>query len=91
MSINREALQDDARLGLSSTFWFGKYKDRMIEEICSEDPKYLEWCIENIKGFVLSNDAYKMYEESIEGAQMDDNSHYGCYGDAGDPSNFGDN
>lgn len=35
----------------SKIFTFGKYKGKLISEIENSDPKYVEWCEENVKNF----------------------------------------
>ena len=32
---------------------FGKYKGQRVEDVCVDDPQYIDWCIENIEGFEL--------------------------------------
>jgi len=42
---------------------FGKYKGSTIGEIADEDPKYLEWC--------LDNDVFAMRDEDEETIRQD--------------------
>jgi hypothetical protein len=30
---------------------FGKYKNKLLIEILEEDPRYLQWCVQEIEGF----------------------------------------
>jgi hypothetical protein len=45
---------------------FGKHKGEQLIDVIVGDPHYLTWCIENIDGFELDNDAYEMYETFLE-------------------------
>ena len=38
----------------NSTLTFGKYKGKTIKEIFINEPTYIEWCIKNINGFVIT-------------------------------------
>lgn len=44
---------------IDSKMWFGKYKGLKIFEIIDKDYKYLIWCMENIEGFNLNNEAFE--------------------------------
>lgn len=52
----------------SNTLPFGKHKGESIRSVIVHDAKYLEWCIENIEGFELDDEAYKMYETFLQPA-----------------------
>ncbi len=39
-----------------SHFEFGKYKYRKLMDVANENAMYIQWCIVNLKGFVISND-----------------------------------
>jgi len=42
---------------------FGRrHKGELIRDIIEEDPDYLAWCLDNIDGFVLGEDAEKELE-----------------------------
>ncbi len=49
---------------LQTTLNFGKYKDKSIEFLISNDLGYLCWCIKEIKGFVVENDVLLMMNEN---------------------------
>lgn len=38
---------------LDSTFTFGKYKDRTLKDVSSENAMYIEWCIINVDFFII--------------------------------------
>ncbi|PZX91841.1 hypothetical protein DOS84_18735 [Flavobacterium aquariorum] len=40
-----------------SHFEFGKYKYRKLIDVANENAMYIQWCIVNLKGFVISNEA----------------------------------
>ena len=45
---------------------FGKYKDEFIEDVIIEEPEYIQWCVENLDNFLLSNDLYKALQKNME-------------------------
>lgn len=51
-------------LGLASTLKFGKYKNRRINDIIEEDPKYLEWAV-NDNVILLDDEAYTELQDAI--------------------------
>ena len=52
-----------ARLwGRTTTFPFGKYRGKSVFSVLVEDVRYISWCIENVAGFVLDEDANEAYE-----------------------------
>ena len=44
------------------TFWFGKYKDRNVADICKSDKSYIRWCLDNVKGFSLTDEETEAYK-----------------------------
>lgn len=40
-------------------FYFGKYKGKTLSYVLNIDPKYIEWCIDNIKEFKLTKSVLK--------------------------------
>lgn len=44
-------------------FLFGKYKDRYVSDIADEDPRYLEWFLDNVEG--LSRSETRMIKEVL--------------------------
>lgn len=44
---------------------FGKYKDEHVEEVIVDDPKYIAWCIDEIDGFELDEEAMQLLETSL--------------------------
>lgn len=42
-------------------FYFGKYKDRLLSEVMSEDFEYVYWCLENWEG-----KKHKKLQEAID-------------------------
>lgn len=53
-------------IGLEDNFDFGKYKGKSVEAVINEDVKYIEWCIDNVDGFELDNEAYEDYEDKLD-------------------------
>ena len=53
-------------LGLDSRLGFGKHKGVEVWRLIEEDPDYLKWCIENMPGFSLDNEAFTEYQNKIE-------------------------
>lgn len=53
-------------LSLNDVFLFGKHKGETIKSVIVGEPWYVRWCIDNVEGFKLDNDAYKMYEVFCE-------------------------
>ena len=37
-------------------FWFGKHKGEYVNSVCATDPKYVDWCVSNVKGFKLTEE-----------------------------------
>lgn len=48
---------------LHSEMRFGKHKGKQIDQIMVDDLGYITWCLENIKGFHLSEHAEAVYLE----------------------------
>lgn len=48
---------------------FGKHKDETVFSVIVHNVSYITWCIENISGFELDNDAYEFYETFLENNQ----------------------
>ena len=49
-----------------TTFTFGRYKGRLVDAICYENPKYCIWAHENVKFFSLTPDQLKKANRRIE-------------------------
>lgn len=64
---------------LNTKFDFGKHKGKTVEEVCDDDPSYVEWCIDNVDDFELDNEAYDYYEDEL--AAYYDERHRGDIGD----------
>jgi len=45
---------------------FGMYRGDTIDKVLDNDSKYLVWCIENVKGFVVSNEVYKELGKKVD-------------------------
>ena len=48
---------------LDKEFPFGKYKGDALWLVIDTDPSYIDWCIENIDGFELNNEAFQRYRK----------------------------
>lgn len=57
--------EEPKQYSLDSELPFGKYKGSTIEMVIYDDPKYLTWCIENIRDFVLNDEAYVLYSQEL--------------------------
>lgn len=49
---------------LDKRFPFGKYKGDQLWLVIDTDPGYVDWCIDNIDGFELDNEAYERYQKT---------------------------
>ena len=49
------------------TMKFGKYKGESIATIMANNPKYLEWCCQNIDSFQLDTEAEENLKISLSG------------------------
>lgn len=45
-------------MSLDDQFQFGKHEGAFLWAIIESNPGYVDWCLENITGFELDNDAY---------------------------------
>lgn len=61
---------------LNDTVNFGKYRGCTIEYLVDNHPDYVNWMIENKDWFVLSNKAYKYYEQVLNGIDIRDDKDY---------------
>jgi len=55
MSYDARYVYDARRAISGGKFTFGKYKDRYVADIADEDPGYLEWFMDNVKGISKSD------------------------------------
>ncbi len=66
---------------MQSILRFGKHKTEEISEIIINDPKYIEWCL-NEKIFELDKTSYKYFEVSLENyLKLEDEERYYDIGD----------
>lgn len=49
-----------------NTFTFGKYKGRSIMSVLSENPAYVEWCVNHIEWFTLGCQEQKRLNDITE-------------------------
>lgn len=54
------------KLGLTHTITFGKYKGKTIEHVILQDPSYIDWCLDNITSFKLTNKAQELLDNTEE-------------------------
>lgn len=54
------------QLFLKDAMPFGKYAGRNIEELCSEDPRYMEWFRDNIDRVILSLEVRHEIEDVLD-------------------------
>ena len=50
--------------GLYNRLDFGKHEGEYVQDIITKDPSYLDYCLENIPGFKLTEEVEKAYEEA---------------------------
>lgn len=41
---------------------FGRHRGEELWAVIREDPAYVAWCIENVEGFELDNEAWALYQ-----------------------------
>jgi hypothetical protein len=75
---------------LDTEFTFGKYRSETIEMVIYEDVKYITWCIENVKDFVLDDKAYKVYNQELSASNLDDDKDDWQFPGAPDHSSYYD-
>lgn len=46
-------------LSKTDRMWFGQFKGMTVEEVMQENPKYLLWALDNVKGFDLEVDVFE--------------------------------
>ena len=51
--------------GLSDVIPFGKYKGKEVKDVVSENPQWILWAEDNVKGFTVSHRAFKMAEDNL--------------------------
>ena len=60
---------------LNTTFSFGQYKDRSLENVLLDDPTYIHWCFQNVNNFCISIECYKEIKSLFPSFMF-----YICYG-----------
>lgn len=58
---------------------FGQYKGLTVNEIIELDPKYLLWCMKNVKDFDLDPITYQRTEEAVMRDAADDSFDPGTF------------
>lgn len=53
-----------------NTFTFGKYKERSIMSVLSENPAYVEWCVNHIEWFTLGCQEQKRLNDITEAIKI---------------------
>lgn len=53
-------------VGLDAEFDFGKHRGNTVEFVCDEEPTYIEWCIDNVRDFELTDESYEYYQRELE-------------------------
>jgi hypothetical protein len=57
---------------LHTVLTWGKHEGQSIEDIITDHPKYIEWCLENLDWFDLSKSAMEYYNEMNPGLTQDE-------------------
>lgn len=55
----------------TDAFTFGKYKGRLIKEVIEQDPSYVVWAADNVKGFNLSPQMLKKARDNKQEQEAD--------------------
>ena len=51
---------------LTDKFTFGKHKGETLVSVIGSDPTYVEWCVDEIEGFSISDRAHDLLHSSLE-------------------------
>ena len=63
--MDRPMTEPKARImGLDDKFRFGLYQGQELWSVLEYDPRYIDWCIENVGGFLLDNEAWDAYQQT---------------------------
>jgi hypothetical protein len=54
--------QGTVKLGRNQKFHFGKYKGTKVREVLAINPKYIEWCMNNLTNVIFA----KSIQETIQ-------------------------
>lgn len=58
-------MSDQEPLGINDRIGFGGYSQSTIGEIIDDDPTYLEWALDEVNGFQLSDRARELLTEAL--------------------------
>ncbi len=60
--------------GLQSVLTFGTYAGDTVVEVIKDAPDYIEWCIDNVEGFELDEEATDALNQAVnsEGQEAHD-------------------
>jgi len=77
---------DNKKMNFDTVLNFGKYKGETIKYVYERDASYLQWCLENIERFKLSEKETSLIEEKAEMEEWDrfednDDYYYGHWED----------
>ena len=77
---------DNKKMNFGTVLNFGKYKGETVEEVYQKDASYLQWCLENIERFNLSDKEVDLIEAKAEMEEWDrfsdnDDYYYGHWED----------
>lgn len=62
----KSAIKVFKKISLDHFMYLGNYKGRRIVNIIKNDPEYIDWCIDNIKDFILDKEAQRLFDECLE-------------------------
>ena len=68
-------------LGANDRMPFGKHKDELIFNMINENVSYINWCLENVGSFKLSNEMFEMYEAEWERYLINREEHNRSFSD----------
>lgn len=58
-------MSDQTPLGIHDILGFGGYSKATIGEIIDDDPTYLEWALDEVDGFELTDPAAKLLAKAL--------------------------
>ena len=56
-------------LGLEDVLAFGKYKGYKIGDVIAHDAQYIEWCVDNIDTFKVTEEVHELFKQNLGNAR----------------------
>lgn len=64
---------------LTTKLDFGKYKGKRIKKVLKLNPSYIEWCINNVASFYVTQKVFDKLKKALDGAFEDSYIEYDNY------------